>query len=36
MLYASLPTMSTEAEVRAAIEKDKRVQFVKRGQTKIF
>jgi L-ascorbate metabolism protein UlaG (beta-lactamase superfamily) len=36
MHYASLPTMSTEAEVRAAIEKDKRVQFMKPGQTKIF
>jgi L-ascorbate metabolism protein UlaG (beta-lactamase superfamily) len=36
MHYASLPTMSTEAEVRAAIEKDKRVQFMKPGQTKTF
>jgi L-ascorbate metabolism protein UlaG (beta-lactamase superfamily) len=36
MHYASMPTMSTEAEVRAAIEKDKRVQFMKPGQTKIF
>lgn len=36
MHYASLPTLSTEAEVRAAIEKDKRVQFMKPGQTKIF
>ncbi len=36
MHYASLPPMSTEAEVRAAIEKDKRVQFMKPGQTKNF
>lgn len=36
MHYASLPTLSTEAEVRAAIEKDRRVQFMKPGQTKIF
>jgi L-ascorbate metabolism protein UlaG (beta-lactamase superfamily) len=36
MHYASLPTLSTEAEVRAAIEKDKRVQFMKPGQTKLF
>jgi L-ascorbate metabolism protein UlaG (beta-lactamase superfamily) len=32
MHYASLPTLSTEAEVRAAIGKDKRVQFMKPGQ----
>jgi len=36
MHYASLPPMSTEAEVRAAIEKDRRVQFMKPGQTKNF
>lgn len=36
MHYASLPTLSTEAEVRAAIGKDKRVQFMKPGQTKMF
>lgn len=36
MHYASLATMSTEAEVRAVIEKDKRVQFMKPGQTKTF
>jgi L-ascorbate metabolism protein UlaG (beta-lactamase superfamily) len=36
MHYASLPTMSTEAEVRAAIGRDKRVQFMKPGQTKTF
>jgi L-ascorbate metabolism protein UlaG (beta-lactamase superfamily) len=36
MHYASMPTMSTEAEVRAALEKDKRVQFMKPGQTKTF
>lgn len=36
MHYASLPTLSTEAEVRAAIGKDKRVQFMKPGQTKVF
>ena len=36
MHYASLPTLSTEAEVRAAIEKDKRVQFMKPGQTRTF
>lgn len=36
MHYASLPTLSTEAEVRAAIGKDKRVQFMKPGQTKTF
>ncbi|HEX8843562.1 MAG TPA: metal-dependent hydrolase [Pyrinomonadaceae bacterium] len=36
MHYASLPTLSTEAEVRAAIGKDKRVQFMKPGQTRTF
>lgn len=36
MHYASLPTLSTEAEVRAAIGKDKRVQFMKPGETKNF
>ena len=36
MHYASMPTMSTEAEVRAAIGKDRRVQFMKPGQTKTF
>lgn len=36
MHYASLPTLSTEAEVRAALEKDKRVLFMKPGQTKTF
>ena len=36
MHYASLPGMSTEAEVRAAIGKDRRVQFMKPGQTKQF
>lgn len=36
MHYASMPTMSTEAEVRAAIEKDNRVVFMKPGQTKTF
>ena len=36
MHYASLPTMSTEAEVRAAIGKDKRVQFMKPGETRNF
>jgi L-ascorbate metabolism protein UlaG (beta-lactamase superfamily) len=36
MHYASLPTLSTEAEVRAAIGKDRRVQFMKPGQTKTF
>lgn len=36
MHYASLPTLSTEAEVRAAIGKDKRVQIMKPGQTKTF
>lgn len=36
MHYASLPEMSTEAEVRAAIGHDRRVQFMKPGQTKTF
>ncbi|MDT4966991.1 MAG: hypothetical protein QOJ64_1728 [Acidobacteriota bacterium] len=36
MHYASLPGLSTEAEVRAAIGKDKRVQFMKPGQTRVF
>ncbi|HEY0003995.1 MAG TPA: metal-dependent hydrolase [Pyrinomonadaceae bacterium] len=36
MHYASLPDMSTETEVRAAIGKDQRVQFMKPGQTKTF
>ncbi|MDT5062981.1 MAG: hypothetical protein QOH63_3440 [Acidobacteriota bacterium] len=36
MHYASLPDLSTEAEVRAAIGKDKRVLFMKPGQTKNF
>ena len=36
MHYASMSTMSTEAEVRAAIGRDRRVQFMKPGQTKIF
>lgn len=36
MHYASLPTMSSEAEVRAATGKDRRVQFMKPGQTKTF
>jgi L-ascorbate metabolism protein UlaG (beta-lactamase superfamily) len=36
MHYASLPTLSTEAEVRDAIGKDKRVQFMKPGETKSF
>jgi L-ascorbate metabolism protein UlaG (beta-lactamase superfamily) len=36
MHYASLPTLSTEAEVRAVLEKDKRVLFMKPGQTKTF
>jgi L-ascorbate metabolism protein UlaG (beta-lactamase superfamily) len=36
MHYASMPTMSTEAEVRAAIEKDKRVVFMKPGETRAF
>lgn len=36
MHYASLPPMSTEAEVRAAIGRDRRVQFMKPGETKQF
>lgn len=36
MHYASLPAMSTLAEVRAAIGKDKRVQFMKPGETRTF
>ena len=36
MHYASMSTMSTEAEVRAAIAHDRRVQFMKPGQTKKF
>ncbi len=36
MHYASLPTLSTEAEVRQAIEKDRRVRFMKPGETIIF
>lgn len=36
MHYASFAGMSTEAEVRAAIGQDKRVQFMKPGQTKNF
>ena len=36
MHYASLPTLSTEAEVRGAIGKDNRVQFMKPGQMKTF
>ena len=36
MHYASLPGLSTEAEVRAAIGGDKRVQFMKPGQTRAF
>ena len=36
MHYASMPTMSSDAEVRAALEKDKRVQFMKPGQTNLF
>ena len=36
MHYASLPTMSTEAEVRAAIGRDRRVHFMKPGETRIF
>lgn len=36
MHYASLPTLSTEAEVRAVLEKDRRVLFMKPGQTKTF
>lgn len=33
MHYASMPEMSTEKEVRAAIEKDSRVRFMKPGET---
>lgn len=36
MHYASMPTMSSEAEVRAAIGKDKRVRFMKPGETRNF
>jgi hypothetical protein len=36
MHYASLPTLSTKAEMRAVLEKDKRVLFIKPGQTKTF
>jgi L-ascorbate metabolism protein UlaG (beta-lactamase superfamily) len=36
MHYASLSTISTEAEVRAAIGKDRRVQFMKPGETRNF
>ena len=36
MHYASLPTLSTEAEVRAAIAKDRRVVFMKPGETRNF
>jgi L-ascorbate metabolism protein UlaG (beta-lactamase superfamily) len=36
MHYASFPGMSTDAEVRAAIGKDKRVQFMKPGQAGSF
>jgi len=36
MHYASLPTLSTEAEVRQAIEKDRRVRFMKPGETITF
>ena len=36
MHYASLPTLSTAAEVRAAIGKDRRVQFMKPGETSSF
>ena len=36
MHYASFPEMSSEAEVRAALAKDKRVLFMKPGQTKTF
>src|SRR4030095_6679522 len=36
MHYASLPTLSTEAEVRAAIGKDRRVVFMKPGETRTF
>ena len=36
MHYASLPTLSTEAEVRAVIGKDRRVVFMKPGETRNF
>jgi L-ascorbate metabolism protein UlaG (beta-lactamase superfamily) len=36
MHYASLPTLSTEAEVRAVFEKDKHVLFMRPGQKKTF
>jgi L-ascorbate metabolism protein UlaG (beta-lactamase superfamily) len=36
MHYASLPTLSTEAEVRAVLGKDRRVLFMKPGETKTF
>ena len=36
MHYASMPTMSTEDEVRAAIGHDKRVRFMKPGETQRF
>jgi L-ascorbate metabolism protein UlaG (beta-lactamase superfamily) len=36
MHYASMPSMSTETEVRAAIGKDRRVQFMKPGETRNF
>ena len=32
MHYASMPTMSTDAEVRAAIGHDRRVRFMKPGE----
>jgi L-ascorbate metabolism protein UlaG (beta-lactamase superfamily) len=36
MHYASIPTMSTEAEVRAAIGHDRRVRFMTPGQRARF
>lgn len=36
MHYASLATLSTEAEVRAAIGKDRRIKFMKPGETRSF
>ena len=36
MNYASMPTMSTEAEVHAAIGHDPRVRFLKPGETARF
>ncbi|HKR02713.1 MAG TPA: hypothetical protein VJT09_18690 [Pyrinomonadaceae bacterium] len=36
MHYASFPEMATEAEVRSVLEKDKRVVFMKPGQTRAF